>query len=373
MYSGKHITAIITAAGAGVRFGGDKPKQFLRLGTNTVLETAILAFQNHKYIDEILVTLPSDYLSLESDLKAKFPKLVMVVKGGETRQESVGNALKQVSTEIVLIHDAARPFVTSDVISRVVERAVRTKAVVPVINVRDTVRTEDGTLDRTKLKSVQTPQGFETELLMEAVKRAKADGFTGTDDASLVERLGVKVDMVDGSDENLKITVKADLKEDMEVRIGTGFDVHKLVEERKLFLLGCEIPCEKGLLGHSDADVAAHALMDAILGAASLGDIGQHFPDSDPTYEGISSMKLLEKVKSLLDDKGYKVGNCDITIICEKPKVAPYILKMRRNVAAILDIEPDKVNVKGTTTEKLGFTGRGEGIAAEAVCTLIAK
>ena len=373
MYSGKHITAIITAAGAGIRFGGDKPKQFQRLGTNTVLETAILAFENHKYIDEILVTLPQEYLTLERELKTRFHKLVKVAKGGDTRQASVSNALKQVATEIVLVHDAARPFVTSDVISRVVENVVRTGAVVPVINVRDTIRTEEKTLDRSTLKSVQTPQGFDTELLRGAVKRALEDGFTGTDDASLVERLGVKINMVDGSDENIKITVKSDLKEDMEVRIGTGFDVHKLVEDRKLFLLGVEIPHEKGLLGHSDADVATHALMDAILGAAGLGDIGQHFPDSDPTYEGISSMKLLEKVKSLLDDKGYKVGNCDITIICEKPKVAPYILKMRHNVAAVLDIEPERVNVKGTTTEKLGFTGRGEGIASEAVCTLIAK
>ena len=215
---------------------------------------------------------------------------------------------------------------------------------------------------------MQTPQGFRFGLLKEAFEKAMAEGFYGTDDASLVERLGHAVAIVPGEYTNIKITTPEDLT--MEMRIGTGYDVHKLVEERDLILGGVNIPYEKGLLGHSDADVLTHALMDALLGAAALGDIGKLFPDNDDSFKGISSIELLKRVKSALDDKGYSLGNADVTVICQKPKLAGYIDEMRKNIAQALDTDVDRISIKATTTEKLGFTGRGEGIAAEAVCIL---
>ena len=214
----------------------------------------------------------------------------------------------------------------------------------------------------------RTPQGFRFGLLREAYARAEADRFSGTDDAGLVERIGIRPVIAEGSPGNIKITTPEDLP--METRIGTGFDVHKLTENRKLILGGVEIPYEKGLLGHSDADVLLHALMDAMLGAAALGDIGRHFPDTDPAYEGASSMVLLEKVTEILADAGYRLANADVTVICQKPKLAPYIDEMRQNIAEAAGTDVSRISVKATTTERLGFTGRGEGIAAEAVCTI---
>ena len=207
-----------------------------------------------------------------------------------------------------------------------------------------------------------------TELIKRAFEKAYTDNYYGTDDAVLVERLGKEVSIARGSYSNIKITTREDLP--LNVRVGMGYDVHKLTEERKLILCGVNIPFEKGLLGHSDADVAVHALMDAMLGAAAMGDIGRHFPDTDERYKGISSIILLKKVKELIDQEGYTVGNVDITIMAQKPKLAPYIEEMRKNVAGVLKLEIGDVNVKATTTEKLGFVGREEGIAAEAVCII---
>ena len=256
-----------------------------------------------------------------------------------------------------------------DVIKAVAEKAGETGAAIAAVPPKDTIRhIEEGTLDRSRLCCVQTPQGFRMELLKKAFEKAAADGFYGTDDASLVERLGHAVAIVPGEYSNIKITTPEDLT--MEMRIGTGYDVHKLVEERDLILGGVTIPYEKGLLGHSDADVLTHALMDALLGAAALGDIGKLFPDNDDSFKGISSIELLRRVKSVLDDKGYSLGNADVTVICQKPKLAGYIDEMRVNIAAALETDVDRISIKATTTEKLGFTGRGEGIAAEAVCIL---
>ena len=221
---------------------------------------------------------------------------------------------------------------------------------------------------------MQTPQGFRTELLKQAYCEAYKAGFYGTDEAGLVERFAAPVRMVRGEEANKKITTREDLPAvQKDVRIGHGYDVHRLTEERALILCGESIPHERGLLGHSDADVALHALMDAMLGAAALGDIGRIFPDSDDRYKGISSMKLLEKVCRLIDEKGFAVGNADITVIAQQPKLAPYIPRMRAHVARALGVEEDCVNVKATTTERLGFAGREEGIAAEAVCLLRQK
>jgi 2-C-methyl-D-erythritol 2,4-cyclodiphosphate synthase len=215
---------------------------------------------------------------------------------------------------------------------------------------------------------VQTPQGFRKSVLIEAYEKAFSDKYYGTDDAGLVERLGQKIELVMGQYDNIKITTKEDMP--MESRVGTGFDVHALVEGRPLILGGVDIPFEKGLDGHSDADVLIHALMDALLGAAAMGDIGRHFPDTDPKYKGISSVKLLKHVVELLESESYRIGNVDITVMAQRPKIKSYIDDMTRIIAETMNVGVDKVNIKGTTTERLGFVGREEGIAAQAVCLL---
>lgn len=386
MFKGKKVTVIVVAAGRGSRFGGDLPKQFLKIGEKTVLERAIEPFQDHHAVDGIIVAASEEYLEYCRMLCSRFHKTEAVVCGGEQRQDSVFACLEKVNDGLVLVHDGARPFVTRDVIDRVIDGAYNHGASVPCVPVKDTIRqTKDSggllsaTLDRSSLFCVQTPQGFNTEILKRAYEKAKTDGFVGTDDAGLVERLGEPVPITEGDYANIKITTREDLPEQtagwrnlnkMDMRIGSGYDVHQLTEGRKLILGGVDISYEKGLLGHSDADVLLHALMDALLGAAALGDIGKHFPDTDEKYRGISSLKLLEHVKLLISDSGYSVGNADITVIAQKPKIASYIPAMRKNIAETLGIEIERVNVKGTTTEKLGFVGRCEGIACEAVCIL---
>ena len=381
MYKEKQVTAIVVAAGKGTRFGGDLPKQFLNIGKETVLEKSVGAFEAHPCVDNILVVTNRDFMAFCSSLCSRFTKVTEVIAGGAQRQDSVMEGLKKTGNGLVLIHDAARPFVSMEVIDRVLEGAYNQGACVPCVAVKDTIRQvyegscgqASRTLERAALFGVQTPQGFETELLEEAFAKAYEEGFYGTDDASLVERLGHPVVIAEGDYANIKITTREDLPKEekmMDMRVGTGYDVHQLVEGRKLFLGGVEIPHDRGLLGHSDADVLLHALMDALLGAAAMGDIGRHFPDSDQQYKGISSVKLLEHVKTLIGDAGFKVGNVDVTVMAQKPKIAPYIPHMRECIAETLGIEIERVNVKGTTTEKLGFVGREEGIAAEAVCIL---
>jgi len=374
MYKEKRVSVIIAAAGSGKRFGSSTPKQFLSLGNETVISKAIRAFNEHELVDEIVIVTSEGFID---ELKGlEFSKIREVVLGGKERQDSINNALHCINSGLVLVHDAARPFVTDEVITRVIEEAYVSKAVVPCVPPKDTIRDEEGTLDRSKLKVVQTPQGFDAEILKKAYEKAFLDGFYGTDDASLVERIGEKVTTVMGDYENIKITTPSDLPKNSPIpmiRVGTGFDVHKLVEDRKCILGGVDIPYEKGLLGHSDADVLIHALMDALLGAAALGDIGRHFPDNDDSYKGISSRELLKRVKALLDENGFEILNVDCTVICQKPKIAPYIDMMIKNISEDLKLDVSNINVKGTTTEKLGFTGRGEGIASEAIATIYMK
>ena len=398
MYRDKKVTAMITAAGQGSRMGLELPKQFINIGPRgeTILESTVKIFDDCPAVDEILITANRDYLARTGELCAPFRKVRGIVEGGRERQDSVRAGLRRTSDDgLILVHDAARPFVTEAVILRVLACAYESGAAVPVVPVRDTIRQSarqsaisawvacdraevdvsvSETLDRTRLFRVQTPQGFRTELLKQAYCEAYKAGFYGTDEAGLVERFAAPVRMVRGEDANKKITTREDLPAvQKDVRIGHGYDVHRLTEERALILCGESIPHERGLLGHSDADVALHALMDAMLGAAALGDIGRIFPDSDDRYKGISSMKLLEKVCRLIDEKGFAVGNADITVIAQQPKLAPYIPRMRAHVARALGVEEDCVNVKATTTERLGFAGREEGIAAEAVCLLRQK
>ena len=373
MYEGKRVTALIMAAGSGTRLGGPLPKQFLKIGGRTILERSLLPFEKNEYVDDVLVACGRDFIELCSRICAGFAKNRAVVEGGATRQESVRNALAQAADGYILIHDGARPFVSEEIIDRVLAAAAENGAAVCAVPVKDTIRRLDPdggsrTLDRDELRAVQTPQGFDSGLLREAFRRAEEEGFLATDDAGLVERLGRPVAIVDGSYGNIKITTKEDLP--MDVRTGSGYDVHRFAEGRKLILCGVEIPFEKGLLGHSDADVALHALMDAILGAAALGDIGRHFPDGDERYRGISSMELLRQVDALVRAKGYCVSNADVTIIAQRPKMLPYIEQMRANIASVLGVDIERVNVKATTTEKLGFAGREEGVAAQAACLI---
>ena len=375
MYKGRKVTAVVTAAGSGRRMGTPLPKQFLKIGGKTVLEKAVEPFEASEHVDEIIVVGSSEFLELCTGLCRQFSKFSRAVAGGKERQDSVRNALNLVEDGYVLIHDGARPYVDMETIMRVLEAAAGTGAAVAAVPVKDTVRQTQGgdntdsiTLPRDRLYSVQTPQGFDVALIREAYAAAEGEGFLGTDDGGLAERAGHPVTIVEGSYRNIKITTQEDLP--METRIGTGFDVHRLTEGRKLILCGTEIPFEKGLLGHSDADVAVHALMDAMLGAAAMGDIGRHFPDTDDAYKGISSMILLQKVRELIEQEGFRLGNADITIMAQRPKLSPYIEKMRTNIAAVLGMDAGSINVKATTTEKLGFVGRQEGIAAEAVCTI---
>lgn len=374
MYRDNRVIAIIVAAGRGKRLGSSLPKQFLKVRGRTILEMSVEAFEQNKYVDEIFVAANADYCELTEKLCRGFSKLKKIVAGGAERQDSVRAALDCLRGEngIVLVHDAARPFVSEAVINAVIEGTADFGAAIPTVPAKDTIRQVDGTgsrtLQRETLACVQTPQGFRISFLKHAFEKAQAEGFLGTDDASLVERMGINISMVQGEDANRKITTREDLETEM--RIGTGYDVHRLVEGRPLVLCGEQIPYEKGLLGHSDADVALHALMDAMLGAAGLGDIGKHFPDTDERYRGISSMKLLQKTAELLREAGYFLGNADITIIAQRPKIAGYIPKMRANIAEIMNCDENKINIKGTTTEKLGFVGREEGIASEAVCIL---
>lgn len=388
MYEGKKVTAVIVAAGSGTRMKSAVPKQFLKIEGKTILEKTVSAFEKNNHVDQIIVMTGADYVDFCKELCSGFSKICGVFAGGAQRQDTVCKAVNMVEDDqLILIHDGVRPFVTYDVIDGVIFGAYTEGAAVPAVACKDTVRQIDEapapisgvsggneasggskTLDRSRLFQVQTPQGFRSELLKSAYKKAEADNFQGTDDASLVERLGVKILLSEGDYANIKITTREDLP--MEMRVGSGFDVHKLVEGRKLILGGVEIPYEKGLDGHSDADVMVHALMDAMLGAAGLGDIGRHFPDTDPQYKGISSLKLLEIVNERLKEAGYCLSNADVTIIAQRPKLAGYIAEMEENLAKVLGAEKNQINVKATTTEKLGFTGRGEGIASEAVCMI---
>ena len=377
MLNGKKIYVVIGAAGTGRRMSSPVPKQFLRIDGKTILEMTVEKFSASPLIDEIVVAAAAEYQDLCRRLFADLLTAgrLSVIEGGQERQDSISRAIgflqrKGVADEsILLIHDAVRPFVSQALIRRIAEKTMETGAAVPAVPPKDTIRhTVMGTLERDRLYCVQTPQGFRMSLIRQAFAQAEADGFYGTDDAGLAERAGFPVALTEGETANIKITTPEDLP--MENRIGTGFDVHRLCEGRKLILGGEEIPFEKGLLGHSDADVLLHALMDAMLGAAALGDIGKWFPDSDERYRGISSMKLLEETGRIVREAGYCLGNADVTVICQRPRLAEHIGAMRKNIADALGVSAELISIKATTTEKLGFTGRGEGIAAEAVCLL---
>ncbi|MBM6715159.1 2-C-methyl-D-erythritol 2,4-cyclodiphosphate synthase [Gemmiger formicilis] len=369
------VTAILVAAGASRRMGFDKLSHRLPGGL-TVLQTSLRAFENHPRITQIVLVAGAN-LETCRQLAAACTKPCTAVPGGATRAQSVCAGLAAATGEMVAIHDAARPFVSEEVITAAIDAAEQTGAAAPAVAVKDTVKVAaaDGrvlnTPDRSTLFAVQTPQCFRRELYLralDAVSEDKADLVT--DDCSLFELAGLPVVLTPGDYANLKITTKEDLKGESTMRIGHGYDVHRLVEGRRLILGGVDIPYEKGLLGHSDADVLLHAVSDALLGAAALGDIGKHFPDTDPRYEGADSLRLLQEVGNLVRQAGYTVGNVDATVLCQAPKLAPHIQTMRANIARALDVPVECISVKATTEEHLGFTGQGQGIAAHAVALL---
>ena len=378
--------AIILAGGSGSRMGAGKNKVLLSLGGEAVILRSARAFEG--LVDGLVVVSRQEDMADVQALLADAQVSAAVVPGGATRQDSVWNGLQALpeDCDYVLIHDGARCLVDEGTIRRAMQSAEACRSGVAAIPVVDTIKIagEDevisATVDRDILRAVQTPQAFEADLIRTAHRKAQEDRFQGTDDASLVEHLGLPVYMTLGSKHNIKLTTPEDIAMAEailnqtaplpDLRVGQGYDVHRLVEGRDLILCGVKVPHTLGLLGHSDADVALHALMDAMLGAAALGDIGRHFPDSDPQYKGISSMKLLEHVVNLLTQHHLRVANADVTIVAQKPKLLPHIPQMRENVAAALRLPVERVNVKATTTEKLGFEGEQLGISAQAMCLL---
>ena len=373
--------AVLVAAGRGTRAGLDANKVFYPVEGRSPLSRSLDAIaQTGLYEGIVLVLAKDDFLAYRAlaEREGACPLVKSVVAGGQTRQESVFAGLKVIpeSVEWVSIHDAARPFAGEALFRATLDAARETGSGVISTDVTDTVkRVEEGraveTLDREHLRAVQTPQSFRREEILRAHIAALADGFAGTDDASLYEREFGSATLVtaDGARENVKLTHRGDFLRG-DIRMGTGYDVHRLVEGKPLVLGGVTIPWERGLLGHSDADVALHALMDAILGALGEGDIGRHFPDSDEQYRGIASTELLRRVAELARKKGYRVGNCDVTVVAQAPKLAPYIEEMRANVARVLGVDVSRVNIKATTTERLGFEGEGLGICAQAVAVM---
>ena len=383
----KRVSAVLVAAGSSTRMGFDKLS--FDLGGETVVQRSIRAFAECPLVDEIVLVAGKNREFLEQQAAA-CQKPVQVVPGGATRAESAKNGVLAASGEIVAVHDAARPFVSEAVIEAALNAAALCGAAAPAVPVKDTVKTAkrgDGktvpegcsvieTPDRSTLYAVQTPQCFDRAEYLAALEELDAEkARLVTDDCSLFELTGRAVQLTQGDYANYKITTREDLprpeqKEEHKMRIGHGYDVHRLVEGRKLILGGVEIPFEKGLLGHSDADVLAHAVMDAVLGAAALGDIGQHFPDNDPAYAGADSLELARHVARILSEHGYRVENIDATILCQRPKLAPHIPAMRANLAAAFGLPVEAVSVKATTEEHLGFTGEGLGIAAHAVALI---
>jgi 2-C-methyl-D-erythritol 4-phosphate cytidylyltransferase/2-C-methyl-D-erythritol 2,4-cyclodiphosphate synthase len=415
-----HVTAIIAAGGRGERFGGAEPKQLLSVGGTPILARSIEAFTSHPSVDAVIVALPQAladdppaYLRSarafarrreEAETPAGTGTPVWIVAGGARRQDSVANAFKAAGeiTDVIVIHDAARPFATAELIARTIAAAAESGAAVAAVRSRDTVKRADRepaasgrtvleTIPRETIYLAQTPQAFRRDVLRRALEIGARDQVEATDEAALVERAGLPVRLVDGEASNIKITTPDDMVLGEAIaaresairnpqstisrpartgRAGTGYDLHRLVAGRPLMLGGVRIPSERGALGHSDADVVCHAVTDAILGAAGLGDIGRHFPDSDPRWKDADSIELLRRVAALVSAEGFVVGNIDVTVVLESPKIRDYVDAMRAALAAAIGIDPARVSVKGKTNEGVDAVGRGEAIAAHAIALI---
>jgi 2-C-methyl-D-erythritol 4-phosphate cytidylyltransferase / 2-C-methyl-D-erythritol 2,4-cyclodiphosphate synthase len=377
------IYALILAAGRGARFGGTLPKQYLALGGSTVLRHAVTAFAAEPRIAGIQVVIrPEDRAICDQALVGL--DLLPPVSGGAERQDSVRlglEAMARFSPARVLIHDGARPFPDATTIGRILDALDRAPAAIPGLPLGDTIKRIVGetiteTVDRSGLWRAQTPQGFHFEMILTAHRAAVGQALT--DDAAIAETAGIAPLIVAGSETNLKVTTVDDLAAAErliaarrgDIRVGQGFDVHPFGPGDGLMICGVEIPHNAGVIGHSDADVGLHALTDAILGAIGAGDIGTHFPPSDPQWKSASSDRFLAHAAGLVRARDGDIAALDVTIICERPKISPHRTAMVERIATILGISPDRVSVKATTTERLGFTGRGEGIAAQAIATV---
>ena len=383
-----HVTAIIAAGGVGRRLGASVPKQLLEIGGEPILRRSVAAFLTHPRVTDVIVALPASM----ADSPPDWLRPARVVRGGESRQASVASAFEAVdaSSEIVLVHDAARPFVSPDIISRAIDGAVRHGAAIAAVHVSDTVKRVSAhaatviaeTLPRDQMYLAQTPQAFRRAVLQEAIALGRS-GADGTDEASLAERAGHAVHIVEGDASNMKITTAADLEAAQQRygidrtaadrRIGVGYDLHRLVEGRPLVLGGITVAADRGAQGHSDADAVCHAVTDAILGAARAGDIGQHFPDTDPQWKGASSIALLAHAAALVRSQGWAVENVDVVVVLERPKLGPHRTAMEERLADALGIGPDAISVKAKTNEGVDAVGRGEAIAAHAVALLLRR
>jgi 2-C-methyl-D-erythritol 4-phosphate cytidylyltransferase/2-C-methyl-D-erythritol 2,4-cyclodiphosphate synthase len=391
---------IIPAAGSGSRMGLDTPKQFYELAGLPILVRTVRAFHSVRGIDTIVLPVPQDARNRVEEMVARFelaPKggKLIIVNGGRTRQASVQAGLDALppATEVILVHDGARPLVSTRIIETCLQDAARSGAAMAAIPVSDTLKAVTTakqikkTVDRQGLWQAQTPQAARVALLREAYAAAEKTGFIGTDEASLLEQIGCPVIVVAGSKKNIKITHPEDLQvaeailmqngqsnssppAALSIRVGHGYDAHRFAAGRPLVLGGVTVPHSEGLLGHSDADVLTHAFCDAILGALGRGDIGRHFPDSDHQYKNIRSIKLLEQVMGMAREQNYSLVNGDLTIVAQQPKLLPHLLEMQKNLVRSCRVEQSRINIKATTTEKMGFIGRVEGISAHAVVLL---
>jgi 2-C-methyl-D-erythritol 4-phosphate cytidylyltransferase/2-C-methyl-D-erythritol 2,4-cyclodiphosphate synthase len=399
------VTAIIAAGGRGQRFGGGQLKQLLAVGGRPILERSVSAFLAHPAVYEVIVALPASLVENPPDYLRQSAKPIRLVGGGARRQDSVANAFgaSAAASDVIVIHDAARPFPSADLIARTIAAAAESGAALAAVASRDTVkrasdatavasgfsRTVLETLPRETIYLAQTPQAFRRDVLRSALAFGKHDKADATDEAALAERAGHRVQLVDGEATNIKITTPDDLilaeaiaeagnttiaragsKPARTGRAGTGYDLHRLVEGRPLILGGVTIPSARGALGHSDADVVCHAVTDALLGAAGLGDIGRHFPDSDPRWKGASSLDLLSRAVALVAAEGLEVGNVDVTVVLESPKIKDHVDAMRAAVARAIGIDAARVSIKGKTNEGVDAVGRGEAIAAHAIALL---
>jgi 2-C-methyl-D-erythritol 4-phosphate cytidylyltransferase/2-C-methyl-D-erythritol 2,4-cyclodiphosphate synthase len=381
-----HVTAIIAAGGAGRRLGAPKPKQLLDIGGGTMLHHSVKAFLTHPRISDVVVVVPEGqtafaYLGDVADVQR-----LRAVKGGERRQDSVANGFDAVdaSSDVVLVHDAARPFVTAALIDRTIDAAAQHGAAIAAVPSRDTVKRVDArgaiteTIPRETIWLAQTPQGFRRDVLAQAIAAARS-GVEATDEAALAERAGYRVHVVEGDAGNVKITTEADLAAARERmgktpappagphRVGTGYDLHRFGERRPLIVAGVKLPFDRGPVSHSDGDVACHAATDAILGAAALGDIGLLFPDTDPRWKDANSLEMLAAAARMVREHGFEIVNLDVTVILERPKLRASIEQMRGHLAHALGVDVSSVSVKGKTNEGVDTVGRGEAIAAHAV------
>jgi len=387
----QEFVGVVVAAGRSTRFGGPRAKQFLDLAGQTVLERSIAALAASPAVKGVVVVLAADDVDSPRAHGLRGRSDVLdVVAGGRTRADSVRAGLSAVGNEpFVLVHDAARPLASVDLVEAVIAATRTHGAAIPGLPVADTVKRLTGagddqgpwvgeTLAREELRLAQTPQGARTDWLREALDTMSKEGTEATDESAALERAGHRVAVVPGDSANRKITSAADLDDasrrlagdDTGLRVGSGFDVHRFGEDRRLMLGGIEFPGEPGLEGHSDADVVLHAVMDALLGAAGMGDIGVLFPPEDQQFAGADSRVLARQVARAVADKGCRVVNVDLTVLAERPKIRSRVPEMRSAIADAIEVAPDRIGIKATTLERLGSLGRGEGIACQAVALI---